>query len=77
MIGQQARPSNTLEQARAVLAQCRHPVCLDCDVRSVAVCAAVGPDMLPRLAAIATERSLEPEQVLFHEGDPAEDLFDA
>jgi len=60
-----------MEQVRAVLAQCRHPACLDCDVRSVAVCAAVGPDMLPRLAAIATERSLDPEQVLFDEGEVA------
>ncbi len=54
---------------------CVHPVCGSCDVRRVAVCGAVGPELLPRLAAMALDRVLEPEQVLFDEGDPAESTF--
>ncbi len=71
MFGQQARQSGTIDQIRGVLSRCGHQGCQECDVRGVAVCSAVGPDMLPRLAAIATERSLETEQVLFDEGDVA------
>ncbi|MGD9509462.1 MAG: Crp/Fnr family transcriptional regulator [Geminicoccaceae bacterium] len=36
------------------------------------MCAAVGPEFLPRLTAMATERRLAPEQSLFEEGEPVE-----
>jgi CRP-like cAMP-binding protein len=35
----------------------------------------VSPALLPRLAAIATERMLEPEQVLLGEGDLAQSTY--
>ncbi|MFO1047612.1 MAG: helix-turn-helix domain-containing protein [Geminicoccaceae bacterium] len=57
------------------LSACRHPHCTGCDVRHAAICAAVGPELLPRLASIAVERSLAPRQLLFDEGDRAEHVF--
>jgi CRP/FNR family transcriptional regulator len=58
-----------------IAASCAHPNCLSCDVRRVAVCASVGLAMLPRLAAMASERTLPAEQMLFDEGDGAEAVF--
>lgn len=49
--------------------------CADCDVRVLAVCAAVSREQLPRLGAIAAERRVEPGLALFGEGDPAEEVF--
>ena len=54
---------------------CGHGRCHDCTVRRIAVCAAVEPALLPNLAAIALDRDLAPEQVLFDEGDRAESVF--
>ena len=61
--------------ARAGVGGSAHPRCLACDVRQVAVCAAVGPEHLPRLAAIAAERGLAAGQGLFEEGEPAEAVY--
>jgi hypothetical protein len=55
---------------------CLHPDCPHCDVRRVAVCALAGPEILPRLAALATERRLAPEKILFEDGEPAEASYD-
>ena len=54
---------------------CQHPICTTCDVRHVAVCAAVGPALLPRLAAITSQRTVAAGHMLFEEGDPAENVF--
>lgn len=51
------------------------PSCAICGVRRQAICSALSVDQLPKLAQIAASRALEPGQTLFHEGDPAEDLF--
>lgn len=51
------------------------PSCAICGVRRQAICSALSVEQLPRLGQIAASRSLEPGQTLFHEGDPAEDLF--
>jgi CRP/FNR family transcriptional regulator len=52
-----------------------HPLCEDCGVRSVAVCAAVGREQLPRLTAMASGRRVESGQTLFQEGDIADEVF--
>lgn len=49
--------------------------CERCAVRMEAVCRAVGPERLPRLAAIAGCRRVEPGATLFREGDPAENVY--
>jgi CRP/FNR family transcriptional regulator, anaerobic regulatory protein len=61
--------------ARAGVGGGAHPRCLSCDVRKVAVCAAAGPEHLPRLAAVAAERELAAGQGLFEEGGPAEAVY--
>ena len=63
--------------ARASLAACNgsHASCEACDVRSHAVCAVVGRERLPRLAAIACWRRVAAGQMLFHEDDAAEEVF--
>lgn len=63
------------ERARASPSACTHPRCVTCDVRRVAVCVAVGPEHLARLAAIASEQALAAGQSLFEEGEPAEAVY--
>ena len=75
MLGQPATATKRPADARPEPGGCGYPRCHHCDIRRVAVCAAVGPDQLARLAAIASDRSLHPEQVLFDEGDQAETVF--
>lgn len=50
-------------------------LCEECAVRGLAVCGALAQGELPSLAAIAVSKRLEAGQMLFHEGDPAEDVF--
>ncbi|MDX6751636.1 helix-turn-helix domain-containing protein [Geminicoccaceae bacterium 1502E] len=56
-------------------AGCAKALCEECEVRGLSVCGALRSTELPALAAIASGRRLEPGQTLFHEGDPAEDVF--
>ena len=63
------------ERAAANASTCTHPRCATCDIRRVAVCAAVGPEHLSRLSAIASEQSLAPGRLLFEEGEPAEAVY--
>jgi CRP/FNR family transcriptional regulator len=51
------------------------PGCEECGVRPLAICGALSADELPRIEALATDRRLEAGQVLFHEGDPAREVF--
>lgn len=44
-------------------------------MRSLAVCASVSREQLPRLMAIASGRRLEAGRTLFQEGDPADEVF--
>lgn len=50
-------------------------LCDDCGVRSLAVCAAVSREQLPRLTAIALSRRVDAGRTLFEEGDPADEVF--
>ena len=52
-----------------------HPACEDCGVRSIAVCAAAGVELLPRLTALATGRRIDAGQTLVQEGDVADEVF--
>lgn len=49
--------------------------CEECEVRSLAVCQAIGRDQLPRLSALALGRRVDTGQTLFEEGDTADDVF--
>jgi CRP/FNR family transcriptional regulator, anaerobic regulatory protein len=49
--------------------------CASCDARPHSVCGAVALEDLPRLAALATVRVLDPGQGFVAEGDPAEHFF--
>src|SRR3546814_8655484 len=49
--------------------------CLRCEVRHLALCAALGEEELPQLEAIAKAVSLEPGRVLFAEGDPVRHVY--
>ena len=49
--------------------------CTSCDARPHSVCGAVALEDLPRLAALATVRVLDPGQGFVAEGDPAEHFF--
>lgn len=44
-------------------------------MRSLAVCASVSREQLPRLMAIASGRRLEAGRTLFQEGDPVDEVF--
>ncbi len=52
-----------------------HPPCVICEARQLGMCSAVGAEILPRLNAIATGRSVAAGRMLFEEGDPADDVF--
>lgn len=52
-----------------------HPVCEDCGVRNLAICASLSLEQLPRLTALATGRRVDTGQTLFQEGDTAEEVF--
>lgn len=75
IVGEQATATKLPGHAHRESGACGHPRCERCDIRRVAVCAAVGPGQLARLAAIAAERSLAAEQILFDEGDQADMVF--
>ncbi|MFO1073723.1 MAG: helix-turn-helix domain-containing protein [Geminicoccaceae bacterium] len=62
------------EHAGSARPQAR-PMCEDCNVRHLAVCAALSEAQMPRLAAIAGNRRVETGQMLFQEGDRAEEVF--
>ena len=49
--------------------------CIDCGVREMAVCAALAPDELQRLAAITTDFTVGPGKEIISEGDEAGALF--
>jgi CRP/FNR family transcriptional regulator len=49
--------------------------CEDCEIRTLAVCGALSHEELPRLAAIAHRRELKAGQMLFDEGEIAEEVF--
>src|SRR3546814_7603441 len=49
--------------------------CLRCDVRHLALCAALGEDELPHLEAIVSVVSLGPGRALFGEGDPVRHVY--
>jgi len=49
--------------------------CAHCDVRHLAVCGALSPEELPRLAAITSSRRVAMGSTLIEEGEPAEDVF--
>lgn len=46
-----------------------------CAVREAAVCGVLAPDELARLVRIARSAHLAPGETLFHEGDPADQVF--
>lgn len=46
-----------------------------CGVRDIAICSVLAPGELARLNRIARSVHLRPGETLFHEGDPAEDVF--
>ena len=75
MLGQPATATKRPVDAHPAPGGCGYPRCHHCDIRRVAVCSAVGPGQLARLAAIASDRGLQPEQVLFDEGDQADMVF--
>lgn len=49
--------------------------CLECDVRSLAVCSAVRASLLPKLTTLAAGRHVDVGCSLFDEGDPADNVF--
>lgn len=49
--------------------------CLDCDVRSMAVCAALDDKDVAALDRIMISRTLEPDQALAQEGDPKTHVY--
>jgi CRP/FNR family transcriptional regulator len=54
--------------------QARNP-CTVCEVRDRAVCSALEPGELRRLADIMTQIELAPQKTIFYEGDPADYLY--
>ena len=62
--------TNTYHQRPATAASDDFP-CRDCEVRSRAVCSALEPHELAELNSIVTEVTLDPQQAVFYEGDPA------
>jgi len=52
----------------------RHP-CAGCTVRDTAVCGVLGSDDLADFKACGGHQSLGPGQPLFHEGDPAREVY--
>lgn len=50
-------------------------VCADCDVRRMAVCAALSDDDLGALEAIMTSRKLQANEMLVEEGEPKKKVF--
>ena len=54
--------------------QARNP-CTVCEVRDRAVCSALEPGELWRLADIMTQIELAPQKTIFYEGDPADYLY--
>ena len=49
--------------------------CAACEVRDLAVCGALEPGELRRLADIMTQVELAPQATIFYEGDPADYLY--
>jgi len=49
--------------------------CLNCDVRHLSVCSAVGPGELEALAAAARHREVDAGETIFTEGDPVSHLY--
>lgn len=72
------RPSQPLPAAvstRARSAGCAAANCAACDVRSLTFCAGLEAEEVGRISAIVTRLALPAQQMLFHEGDPAEFVY--
>ncbi len=66
--------SHELGRREAGARQAGNP-CAACEVRELAVCGALEPGELRRLADIMTQVELESQRTIFYEGDPADYLF--
>lgn len=51
-----------------------HP-CQGCLVRPITICRSLDQEVLADLRSLGTMQRLQPEQAVFHEGDPAERVF--
>ena len=51
-----------------------HP-CEDCPVRPITICRSLEPKTLADMRRMGTMQRLQPEQPVFHEGDPAKRVF--
>ena len=51
-----------------------HP-CETCPVRPITICRTLDSDTLADMRALGTMQRLQPEQAVFHEGDPAKRVF--
>lgn len=72
------RPSQPLPTAaptRARSGSCAAANCAACDVRSLTFCAGLKTEEVGRISSIVTRLSLAAHQMLFHEGDPAEFVY--
>lgn len=49
--------------------------CANCDIRPIAICGALAPIALGKLAAIAGTRRIDAGAQLIQEGEPAQDIF--
>lgn len=65
--------SETQTLSRTYRAPCG--ACLDCDVRSMAVCAALDDSQVGALEKIMTPKSLEQDRILAQEGDPRTHVY--
>ncbi len=71
----QKLPKPVAMPTRPRSAGCAAADCAACEVRSLTFCAGLKPEEMGRLAAIVTRLNLAARQMLFHEGDSAEFVY--
>lgn len=72
------RPGQTLPTpapTRGRSGSCAAASCAACDVRSLTFCAGLRPEEIGRISAIVTRLNLAAHQMLFHEGDLADFVY--
>jgi CRP/FNR family transcriptional regulator len=72
-MGKPSQPLSAAVPGPPRLASCA--ACAACDVRPLTFCAGLQPEEVGRIGAIVTRQSLPSHHMLFHEGDPAEHVY--
>jgi CRP/FNR family transcriptional regulator len=69
-MGNTASPLAKPRQDRAITTGCA-----DCEIRAIGVCSSLAPGELERMQRIVREAQYEEGQLIFSEGEPADNLF--